>query len=285
MPFHLKPAWRLFWRLARPLIFAYILALVGCASFQRKLIYFPSRASEQTLLAAAREAGLEPWRDEAGALIGWFSRPPRGNVTARFLVFHGNAGYAVHRAHYATGFMAAANCDVFILEYPGYGSRPGAPSQQSLIEAGEAALRLLKKQDRAPVFLVGESIGSGVAAGVAARAPESVSGMILITPLSRLTDVAGYHFPYLPVRWLLTDRYPAIEWLQEYHGPLAVTVAEDDEVIPNRFGRQLYESYAGPKRLWVKAGMHNTVYDSLDAPWWREVVGFVIHEGSATPPR
>ena len=164
---------------------------------------------------------------------------------------------------------------------PAYGSRGGSPSQASLLDAGEQALRLLKKESPLPVFLVGESLGTGVAAGVAARAPELVSGLILITPLSRLTDVASHHFPFLPVRLILADRYPAIEWLQKYHGPVAVTVASQDEVIPSRFGRKLYDSYAGPKRLWEKPGMHNNIHDSLDPAWCREVVEFV----RATPAR
>lgn len=275
MPRDGKTLRRALWRLVWPLGIAYLLAVVALASFQRKLIYFPSRASEEVLLANARAESMEPWRDGSGALIGWRHRHERRPVAARFLVFHGNAGYALHRVRYAECLARTIDCDIHILEYPGYGARSGAPSQQTLLDAGEQALRLLKKESPLPVFLVGESIGSGVAAGVAARAPELVAGLIVITPLSSLTDVAAHHFPFLPVRWILADRYPAIEWLQNFHSPLAVTVADEDEIIPNRFGRQLYDSYAGPKRFWIKPGMHNTIHDSLDAAWWREVVEFI----------
>ena len=276
-----KPLRRGLWRFARPFLIAYLLVVVGIASFQRKLIYFPARSSEEFLVRTAHAESLEPWRDESGVLIGWVHRQKQRPITARFLVFHGNAGYAVNRAHYAASLASVADCDVHILEYPGYGSRAGAPSQATLLEAGEQALRLLKKESPLPIFLIGESLGTGVVAGVAARASELVSGLLLITPLSRLTEVASHHFPFLPVRLILADRYPAIEWLQNYHGPVAVTVADEDEVIPNRFGRKLYDSYAGPKRLWEKPGMHNTIHDSLDPAWWREVVEFV----TATPAR
>jgi hypothetical protein len=95
MPTKAKSFRQLFWRFARPLIVAYLLALVGCAAFQNKLIYFPSRASETDLLAEARRAELEPWRDESGAIVGWRSQHPQSPIEARFLVVHGNAGYAV----------------------------------------------------------------------------------------------------------------------------------------------------------------------------------------------
>ena len=271
-----KPLRRGLWRFARPLLIAYLLAVVGIASFHRKLIYFPARSSEEFLVRTAHAEALELWRDGSGTLIGWVHRRGQRPITARFLVFYGNAGYAVNRAHYTASLGSVADCDVHLLEYPGYGSRGGAPSQASLLDAGEQALRILKKESALPVFLVGESLGTGVAAGVTARAPELVSGLILITPLSRLTDVASHHFPFLPVRLILADRYPAIEWLQNFHGPVAVTVADEDEVIPNRFGRKLYDSYAGPKRLWEKRGMHNTIHDWLDPAWWWEVVKFLM---------
>ncbi|HZJ16227.1 MAG TPA: alpha/beta hydrolase [Chthoniobacteraceae bacterium] len=275
MPTKAKSFRQLFWRFARPLIAAYLLALVGVVTFQNKLIYFPTRASEVNLLEGARRVELEPWRDESGAIIGWRSQHPQSPTEARFLVLHGNAGYALHRWPYAAGFSEVLSCEVYILEYPGYGARAGSPSESSLLDAGEQALRLLKKGSALPVFVLGESIGSGVAAGVAARAPDLVSGLIMLTPLSCLDDVAAYHFPWLPVRLLLRDHYPAIEWLKKYHGPLAVTLASDDEVIPNKFGQKLFDSYAGPKRLWTKPGMHNTIHTSLDPLWWRAVVEFV----------
>ena len=270
---NLRPA---LWRFIRSLLIVYVLAIMGIASFQRKLIYFPSKASEEMLLGQASAEAMQPWRDEAGTLIGWRYRRQGSAGAARFLVFHGNAGYALHRVRYALDLTGVADCEVCILEYPGYGSRGGQPSQETLLDAGEQALRLLKKEsEAAPVFLVGESLGSGVAAGVTARAPGLVSGLILITPLNRMSDVASHHFPWLPVRWILADRYPAVEWLQNFQGPLALVVAEEDEVIPNRFGKALHDSFTGPKRLWVKPGMHNTIHDSLDAEWWREAVEFV----------
>src|SRR4051794_25942391 len=92
-------------RVFRTLVLAYVVALVLAAVFQNSLIYHPSRAVEAGLVDEARSLGLEPWRDAAGAVIGWKS-PARAEVRARnrLLVFHGNAGYALHRAAYVEGF-------------------------------------------------------------------------------------------------------------------------------------------------------------------------------------
>ena len=59
-----------------------------------------------------------------------------------------------------------------------------------------------------PVYLVGESLGSGVASYLAGTYSNQIAGLILISPFSSLTDVAQHHFPLLPVRWFLVDRFP-----------------------------------------------------------------------------
>ncbi len=269
-----RPTHRL-WRLVWVALLAYAILAVLFAAFQRRMIYFPTRASEPRLLAEATRIGAEPWRDAAGALIGWIIRTPVSPAKCRVLVLHGNAGFALRRTYFADGFGAVMEADVHLLEYPGYGARAGSPSQASFIDAAENAVRKLTAKEPSPVFLVGESIGSGVAAGVAMRVPEMVAGIIFVTPMTSLTDVAAHHYPFIPVRLLLADRYPAVEWLRNYHSPIAVTVADEDEVIPKEFGQRLYDSYAGPKRLWIKRGTHNSMLAGIDAAWWSEVAAFL----------
>jgi pimeloyl-ACP methyl ester carboxylesterase len=257
-------------------LLAYVLVLVLFAALQRRMIYFPTRAGEPALLAEAGRVGAEPWREESGGLMGWVVRAQVQPARCRVLVFHGNAGFALHRTYYADGFGPALEADVHVLEYPGYGARAGSPSEVALLEAGETALRQLAREGPSPVILVGESIGSGVAAGVAARAPELVAGIVFITPMTSLTEVAAHHYPFLPVRLMVADRYPVVDWLRSYRRPIAVTLADEDEVIPKQIGQRLYDSYVGPKRLWVKPGTHNTMLARVDAAWWREVGEFVL---------
>ncbi|MFN8012779.1 MAG: hypothetical protein U0P81_15525 [Holophagaceae bacterium] len=133
--------------------------------FQRDLMYFPDRARETDLLAQARRAGLEPWRDSAGRLRGWKSLHPGGGSAGRVLAFHGNAGCAVQRSYLARGLQAPAvaeRWDVYLLEYPGYGARPGSPSEAALVDAGLEALDALGAEGRRRTILLGESLGSGV---------------------------------------------------------------------------------------------------------------------------
>ena len=260
------------------LIYALLLLLVGCA--QRLLIYHPIHRTEAAMLGEARSLGCEPWRDAGGAIIGWKSAHHEARAANRLVIFDGNTGYALHRRHYLRGFEKLDRgglWEVYLFEYPGYGARPGEVSEQSFIAAGDSALAALAQADSRPLFLAGESLGSGLASALAGRHPEQVRGVFLVTPYARLAEVGARQFPFLPVKLLLHDRWDNVAALRAYRRPLAMLIAGRDEVVTAAQGRVLYENYAGPKRLWVEEdATHNTVDFDPAAPWWREVSNFLL---------
>jgi pimeloyl-ACP methyl ester carboxylesterase len=263
------------WRKLALVIFA-IGAFIMLTALQRHLIYFPNTAQAQALEKMAARSGLQPWRDSAGKTIGW--RTPEGpGARYRMLVFHGNAGYALDRVYFVNGLRQLVDqWDVFLFEYPGYGAREGAPSEDSFKATATQALEVLLADDSSPVFIAGESLGSGVASYLASTFQDQVAGLLLVTPFSSLTDVAAHHYPFLPVRMLLSERYNSTEALVRYRGPVAFLLAGRDEVVPRELGQQLYDSYSGPKWLYIEehAG-HNTLNYSPGAPWWGEVASFL----------
>jgi uncharacterized protein len=255
----------------------FLLLMAGC---QRSLIYYPMKATEAELLREAAGLGLEEWRDGEGRLLGWkeAARSPLG-PTQRTVVFHGNAGMAIHRDFYAHGLHAVPRgegWDVYLFEYPGYGAREGPVSEKAFYRAARSALAQLLEEADLPLFLVGESLGSGVASQMASDFPEDVQGLLLMTPFTTLPDVGARHFPFLPVRWLLWERYDNVKALQNYRGPLAVVLAEQDEVVPADLGQRLFDLYEGPKKVWIqRGGNHNTLDLSPRNPWWEEWVEFL----------
>ena len=263
------------WRKLTAVIFA-LGVFIMLTALQRQLIYFPDKAQADELSGLASRMGLQAWRDNAGEAIGW--RTP-GDPSARYrmLVFHGNAGYALNRGYFVTGLRALGNqWDVFLFEYPGYGAREGTPSEASFQTAATQALEALLAADSRPVFITGESLGSGVASFLASKFPDDVAGLLLVTPFSSLVDVAAHHYPFLPVRTLLTERYDSREALAHYGGPVAFLLAGRDEVVTSELGQQLYDSYSGPKWLYIEeyAG-HNTLPYSPGDRWWDEVSDFL----------
>ncbi|TVP75779.1 MAG: alpha/beta fold hydrolase [Puniceicoccaceae bacterium] len=257
--------------------------LVSVAAFQRSLIYYPSTDSEERMISIAEYIGMEAWLDGDGHIIGWKdeSAGTDGETAGRVVVFHGNAGHALHRSYYRDGLRSlpeeAGRWRVYVFEYPGYGAREGRPSEAAIKRAADEAVQsLLETADGEPVYLIGESLGSGVASYLAGKYPDAVGGVLMVTPFTTLADVGRQHYPFLPVAWLLRDNYDNLAALEAYGGPVAVLLAENDRVVPAELGRSLYEQYAGPKRLWVQTGRgHNDLDMSSSASWWPEVFLFL----------
>lgn len=242
--------------------------------FQDSHLYFPDTPPLDAVLAQAGHDGLAPWPSAAD--YRGLRREPGGTARATVVLFHGNAGHAGHRARYAEE-LSRLGLRVILAEYPGYGPRPGMHSEASFVADAAATLARVRREYPGPVILAGESLGAGVAAAAAAKAPEGIAALLLMTPWDKLESVARHHYAWLPVDLLLRDRYDSVAHLATFRGRIAVVVAERDGIVPPRFGHALFEAAPAPKRLWtVAAADHNDWLGRVDAAWWREVVGFLL---------
>lgn len=187
---------------------------------QRNLVYFPqaTRSGAATTDFAVERGGT--------VLRGWVVNPGAGDPV---LYFGGNAERVEdNRADFAAWFPQRS---VYLLAYRGYGASDGTPSEADLHADALAfhdAVRARHPGQR--LALLGRSLGSGVAAYVAARRP--VERVALVTPFDSLVEVAASHYPWLPVRLLLRERYDVAGQLRDYAGPLLVVRAGRDEVVP-----------------------------------------------------
>jgi len=260
-------------------VVCYASVVLAIAAIQRRLTYFPTVAPAEQLVPLARGLGLEPIV-LGGRIVAW-TTPASSSTRWRLLVFHGNAGFALDRTYFLPLPGAAGEWQVILAEYPGYGARSDeAPSERAFEHSAEALFTFLHSAGDLPVYVVGESIGTGVAAWLAGQYADDIAGLILITPMSSLAEVAAHHYPWLPVGRFLQDRYDSMRALRGYHGPIAFVLAENDEIIPPAIGRKLYDGYGGPKRLWVqKRASHNTV--DYAPSWWSRVFAFVTALPSA----
>lgn len=265
------------WKVLRIFVASYVGLVVFLFVTQRSLIYYPQRYSREAGEEMAARRGLLPW-EEDGVFHGW---KDIGEGSSAVLIFHGNAGGAVHRDYLRDLFRDSrigSDLSVYILEYPGYGFRPGRPSEMAFREAAAQAHAALQGRYDG-IFLLGESIGGGMATWLAGE--KGADGVLLITPFNRLSAVASTHYPWLPARWLLRDRFKNDIHLQNFNGPVAFVVAGRDAIIPSHLARKLYESFEGPK-LWrlQETADHNSIYFGPHSKFWEEVLEFVLHHES-----
>jgi pimeloyl-ACP methyl ester carboxylesterase len=261
------------------LALALVVGLVAIFYFlQRDMIYYPIRSTGQELQRQASELGLSPWMDADGNRIGW--RTGKDSAKGNVLIFHGNAGHALHReglVRILEDTPLGSELDFFILEYPGYGSRDGKPSEAAFLQAARKAFNRIHEVSSAPVVLLGESLGTGLASLLAGENPDSIQGVILLTPFDSLVGVARHHYPWLPVTLILRDRFDSLQNLPKFRGPVVFLVAEQDEVVPAALGKKLALVYPGSKmELLVAGGDHNGVVGLLRQEQWQEILAFAL---------
>lgn len=147
------------------------------------------------------------------------------------LGFGGNAWNADRLAEYLNDLAPAA--DVVTFHYRGYRPSGGRPGAAALL--GDAPVvydHVAKILDTKKIVAVGFSIGSGVAAHLAAERP--LAGLILVSPFDSLEALAREHYPWLPVGWLLRHRIATAEDLGGVTAPTALIAAENDTIVPPR---------------------------------------------------
>jgi uncharacterized protein len=263
--------WRRVFRVLQLLAIVYLFIVLAVLIFQRRLIYFPTKIPADVIESVAAEHGFVPWKNAAGQIIGW-KIPASGAATGNVLIVHGNAGCALSRDYLAQPIHDAADVDVFVLEYSGYGARPGSPGKKNFFAAAEEAFQLLSTNS--PRYVVSESIGAGVACELARNHPAEIAGLALFAPYANLATVAQKQMPFLPAYFLLLDRFNPAECLKSYHGPVKMIIAGADEIIGAASGQHLFDGYVGPKNLQLISGAHHNDIAAQSPAWWREVFAF-----------
>lgn len=172
------------------------------------------------------------------------------------LVCNGNGGDRSMRAELAAA-LNGMGLSVLLFDYRGYGGNPGRPSEDGLAADARAAQAWLAAQpgvDRIVYF--GESLGAAVAVGLAVQRPPAA--LVLRSPFTSLADVAAVHYPWLPARRLLLDRYPSIERIASIRVPVLVIAGDHDDIVPATLSKRLYDAANEPKRwLLVPGAGHN----------------------------
>lgn len=243
----------------------------GC-SFQNGLLYHPDTALPP--MHSLKSHGFEPWPSRLENYRALLFENKGGTSKGTILVFHGNAGRAADRFFYGP-VLSSQGYSILLAEYPGYGGRAGDPGEKAFVEDGVEILKQAALNCKGPIYLLGESLGCGVAAAVVRVSSVRIAGLILITPWDTLKAIAQEKFPLVPVGIFLTDTYDSISNLRDFKGPVAVIGAGEDEVIPVTHAENLYVSLPGKsKRMWkVQGAGHNNWMNFTDNAWWKEVMG------------
>ena len=232
--------------LAVMLLYSGCCALLFC--LQRSFIYFPQREPSST--GEPSETLTVP-----GARLQISLRPRPGR--AAVLYFGGNAEWV--SASLPKLAQAFPDASLYLLHYRGYGQSTGTPSEAAL-HADALALFDRVAPDHPRVVVIGRSLGTGVAIRLAAERP--VARLILVTPYDSIVDLAQKQMPWVPVRWLLLDRFESWRYAPKVRAHCLILAAARDQIIPEWSSRRLYSRFRpGSASYQVLAGDHNSISD------------------------
>ena len=237
------------------------IVLVGALYLgQRALLYHPDTSPLEPERAGLPESALVETQTDDYLDLKHFFVPPGDPEAPVVVVFHGNAGNAGDRVAKFTRLIAGGY-GLFLAEYRGYGGNPGTPSEAGLIADGESVLDWLEERGfgEARLVLYGESLGSGVAMALAER--QRVRAIVLEAPFTSIGAAAQEHYPYVPAKWLVKDRFDNLGRAPGIDLPILILHGEKDRVMPSRHGEAVAE--AAPRaslRLFPEAG-HNDLFE------------------------
>ncbi|SDY72257.1 hypothetical protein SAMN05660209_03573 [Geodermatophilus africanus] len=216
---------------------------------QRRLVYLPHDGpvpAAATVLPGARDVVLET--SDGLRLDAWFV-PGRDAGAPAVLVANGNGGHRGLRAPLAAA-LARRGLAVLLFDYRGYGGNPGSPSEEGLARDVRAARAHLLEEAGVPpdrVLYLGESLGAAVVTELATEHPPAA--LVLRSPFVDLASVGAEHYPFLPVRALLRDRYPVAERVAMIRVPTTVVLGDADSIVPPAQSRAVAAAAAALHRL------------------------------------
>ena len=246
-----------------PLI--YIIICLFIYFYQRNLLYHPGENNyldEGPLTHKIQKISVNSKND----LVGWYFFKNKNFKTILF--FHGNAGKLDNRIYKLNEF-SKLDINYLIFAYRGFSGNEGEPTEKGLYRDARAAkywLNLNNIQDN-KIILYGESLGTAIAVDLAKEF--DFSGIILESSFTSMQKLAKIHYPYLPIKLLLKDKYKTDEKIQDINSSILIMHGKQDKIVPFFMGKKIFDLAKNPKHsFFVDYDDHmmdynNSLLDSL----------------------
>jgi fermentation-respiration switch protein FrsA (DUF1100 family) len=212
--------------------------------------------------------------------------PAAGQSDQWLLVCHGNLGnigYGARPESYAS--MRDLGINLLAFDYRGFGESSGTPDERGFYDDATASYRYLTDTLRVPprrIVIFGHSLGSGVAIELASRMP--AAGLIVEGAYTSVVDRGLELYPYFPISYLSTQRFPSLERINHVSMPTLFLHSPEDRVIPYAHGRRLFDAARAPKRFVNVPGGHDDAF-RVDRTTYFDAVAKFLREISAADPR
>ena len=223
----------------------YSMILLLTYIFQRNLLYHPN---ENNYLGDKISVDIEKVKIQTSddiELLGWYHEKSLKDWKT-LIYFHGNAGSLENRIHKINHFQEI-KINFLLLSWRGFSGNKGTPSEAGLYEDARAAIRWLKSKGikENDIIIYGESLGTGVATEIGQG--KKFAGIILESPFTSMIDAGKEKYPFLPIRFLLKDKYESNKKIKNIKSPILVMHGKVDKIVPFYMGKKIYDLANDPK--------------------------------------
>lgn len=229
----------------------YLIVVVIMFVTQRSYLYVPYQVfPNPALINVADMQVIEVTTADNLKLKALYKAPATPSMPV-IVLFHGNGGSIAIRGYRARDFIDAGGYGFLLAEYRGYASNPGKPTEEGLYNDARAYMKWLtgeQKISQNRIVLYGESLGTGIATQMALEYAD-VKALVLEAPYTTMPAVAQKHMFWLPVYWLVRDRYNNIDKIERVKSPLLVMHGQKDGVVPYKHGAKVFQNAKTKKRL------------------------------------
>ena len=227
--------------------------LAGCGP-----ILYPAPTGQVPIAPPAQLLRLEA--KDVSAVALW-APPAAGKAVVVF--FHGNATDLAGMTWLAAELMNRGY-GVMLIEYPGYGVAPGTPSESAIYESAARALDELKSLGVAQsrVVLVGQSLGSGVAAEMALRGYGA--RLLLISPFTSIPDLVDGMVPFGMGGLFATDRFDTRSKAPRLKLPTVIAQGDEDWLVPLEMAQEVADALPNSRMVVFEGGGHNDLFERDD---------------------
>ena len=226
-------------------ILIYLFILISTYLFQRNLLYHPTENnySGDQLLVSVEKIKIKT-KDNI-ELLSWYHNK-NINDYKTILFLHGNAGTLENRIHKINHFKDM-NINFLLVAWRGFSGNKGKPTEKNLYEDARSAVQWLESKGikKNNIIIYGESLGTGVAIEIAQN--KNFAGIILESPFTSMIEAGKDKYPYLPVKFLLKDKYESEKKIKNIKSPILIMHGKVDNIVPFHMGKKMYELANNPK--------------------------------------
>ncbi len=181
-------------------------------------------------------------------LNGWMIRPKGTTPDITLLHFHGNAGCLLSQ-YQALAPLVGKGFQVFAFDYSGFGMSEGQATREQVLLDGRAAVDYVSSRPDVigtKLVLYGQSLGGHLAAVVGPEKMTSLDALVIEGAFSSHDDIAAVKMGFIG-RLLVREQYSGKAAIGKWTKRLLVIHSTEDEVIPFRLGRELFDHAHEPK--------------------------------------